>query len=52
MSDTIQALRQALPYVRLYKGKTFVVKIGGAPCSDAARLKDLAQSEDLARYVL
>ncbi|HAH05794.1 MAG TPA: acetylglutamate kinase [Elusimicrobia bacterium] len=29
MPDAIRALRQALPYVRLYKGKTFVVKIGG-----------------------
>lgn len=30
MSESaIVALKQALPYVRLYKGKTFVVKVGG-----------------------
>lgn len=30
MNDPIVALKQALPYVRLYKGKTFVVKLGGS----------------------
>ncbi len=29
-SATVAALRQAVPYIRLFKGKTFVVKIGGA----------------------
>lgn len=29
MPETIVALQQALPYVRLYKNKIFVVKIGG-----------------------
>ena len=28
-SLAIRALRSAAPYVRLYKGKTFVVKVGG-----------------------
>jgi acetylglutamate kinase len=42
-SATMEALKRALPYVRLFKGKTFVVKIGGAPCSDAALLRDLAE---------
>ncbi len=29
MNDAIHALKQALPYVRLYKGKVFVIKAGG-----------------------
>ena len=28
-SATVAALRQAVPYIRLFKGKTFVVKVGG-----------------------
>jgi acetylglutamate kinase len=38
----IAALRQALPYIRLYRGRVFVVKAGGAMCADQAVLKDLA----------
>lgn len=30
MMDAIETLKRAIPYVRLYKGKTFVVKAGGA----------------------
>lgn len=30
MTDSIETLKRAIPYVRLYKGKTFVVKAGGA----------------------
>ena len=29
-SAAVSALRQAVPYIRLFKGKTFVVKVGGA----------------------
>ena len=29
-SAAVAALRQAVPYIRLFKGKTFVVKVGGA----------------------
>jgi acetylglutamate kinase len=29
-SAAVAALRQAVPYIRLFKGKTFLVKIGGA----------------------
>lgn len=39
----IAALRQALPYIRLYRGRVFVVKAGGAMCADQAVLRDLAQ---------
>lgn len=42
-SATMEALKRALPYVRLFRGKTFVVKLGGGPCSDAALLADLAE---------
>jgi len=38
-SETMVALKRALPYIRLYKGKTFVVKTGGAlsaSCSSTA----------------
>ncbi len=42
-SVTMEALKRALPYVRLFKNRIFVVKVGGAPCGDAARLKDLAE---------
>ncbi len=36
-------LRRALPYIRLFKGATFVVKIGGVPCAEPAVLRDLAE---------
>lgn len=29
MSETVTALRKAAPYLRLYRGQTFVVKLGG-----------------------
>jgi acetylglutamate kinase len=39
-------LREALPYVRLFKGKTFVVKVGGALLADAGATREvLAQVE-------
>ena len=37
----IRALRSASPYIRLYKGKTFVVKAGGAVFGDAAMTRAL-----------
>ena len=33
-SAAIRALRSAAPYIRMYKGKTFVVKAGGAVFGD------------------
>ena len=42
-SATMESLKRALPYVRLFRGKAFVVKIGGAPCSDARLLRDLCE---------
>jgi len=48
-SATMDALKRALPYVRLFKGKTFVVKIGGAPCADRALLHELAEQLSVVR---
>jgi acetylglutamate kinase len=48
-SATMEALKRALPYVRLFRNKTFVVKIGGAPSSDPALLRDLAEQLSVVR---
>ncbi|MBL8842239.1 MAG: acetylglutamate kinase [Planctomycetes bacterium] len=48
-SATMDSLKRALPYVRLFKGKTFVVKIGGAPCSEPSLLRDLAEQLSVVR---
>ncbi len=48
-SATMDSLKRALPYVRLFKGKIFVVKIGGAPCSDPSLLRDLAEQLSVVR---
>ncbi len=40
---TISALRAAAPYIRLYKGKIFVVKAGGAIFGDAAMTRSLIE---------
>ena len=39
-------LREALPYVRLFKGRTFVVKAGGALLADAAATRDVLEQVD------
>jgi acetylglutamate kinase len=39
----IRALRSAAPYVRLYKGKTFVVKAGGGVFADIASTRALVE---------
>lgn len=39
----IAALRGATPYIRLYKGKTFVIKAGGAVFGDVARTRALIE---------
>ncbi len=48
-SATMEALKRALPYVRLFKNKIFVVKIGGQPCGDLALLRDLAEQLSVVR---
>ena len=39
----IRALRNAAPYIRLYKGKTFVVKAGGGVFADAVTTRALVE---------
>lgn len=48
-SATMTALRRALPYIRLYRDKTFVVKIGGGPCADSGALARLAEEVGVLR---
>jgi acetylglutamate kinase len=42
-SATVRALKAAAPYVRLYKGKVFVVKAGGAVFADGAGTRMLIE---------
>lgn len=42
-SATVRALKGAAPYVRLFKGKVFVVKAGGAVFADAASTHGLME---------
>jgi acetylglutamate kinase len=39
----IRSLRSAAPYIRMYKGKTFVVKAGGGVFADAAAVRGLIE---------
>jgi acetylglutamate kinase len=50
-SATIRALRNASPYIRLYKGKTFVVKAGGAVFGDAALTRALVEQISILHYL-
>jgi len=47
---TISALRNASPYIRLYKGKVFVVKAGGAVFGDAAMTRALIEQIAILHY--
>lgn len=40
---SIEALRRALPYLRLYRGKVFVLKASGSLCADPLGLRQLAE---------
>jgi acetylglutamate kinase len=40
---TIMGLLRALPYIRLFKGRVFVVKLGGTACSDATILRQVVE---------
>jgi acetylglutamate kinase len=48
---TIRALRAASPYIRLYKGKTFVVKAGGAVFGDPALTRALVEQIAILHYL-
>jgi acetylglutamate kinase len=46
----IRSLRSAAPYIRMYKGKTFVVKAGGGVFSDAAAVHGLIEQIAILHY--
>jgi len=46
----IRALRGAAPYIRLYKGKTFVVKAGGGVFADTAATRVLVEQIAILHY--
>ncbi len=46
----IRALRSAAPYIRLYKGKTFVVKAGGGVFAEAQRTRALVEQIAILHY--
>jgi acetylglutamate kinase len=46
----IRALRSAAPYIRLYKGKTFVVKVGGGVFTDPAATRVLIEQIAILHY--
>jgi acetylglutamate kinase len=48
---TMAGLTRALPYIRLYKGRAFVIKLGGALGSDTALLKQIAEQVSVLREV-
>ena len=46
----IRSLRSAAPYIRMYKGKTFVVKAGGGVFADAAAVRVLIEQIAILHY--
>jgi len=46
----IRALKSAAPYIRLYKGKTFVVKAGGGVFADADATRALVEQIGILHY--
>jgi acetylglutamate kinase len=50
-SATIHALRNASPYIRLYRGKVFVIKAGGAVFGDAALTRALIEQIAILHYL-
>jgi acetylglutamate kinase len=46
----IRALRSAAPYIRMYKGKTFVVKASGGVFADAASTRVLVEQIAILHY--
>src|SRR5215469_3187675 len=50
-SITVRALRNASPYIRLYKGKAFVIKAGGGVFDDAELLRALVEQIAILHYL-
>ena len=48
---TLRALRAAAPYIRLYKGKTFVIKAGGAVFGDEQLIRALMEQIAILHYL-
>lgn len=48
---TIRALRAAAPYIRMYKGRTFVIKAGGAVFGDAEMTRALIEQIAILHYL-
>jgi acetylglutamate kinase len=48
---TMRALRNASPYIRLYKGKIFVIKAGGAVFGDDAMTRALIEQIAILHYL-
>jgi len=46
----IRALRSAAPYIRMYKGKTFVVKAGGGVFAERATTRTLVEQIGILHY--
>jgi acetylglutamate kinase len=46
----IRSLRSAAPYIRMYKGKTFVVKAGGGVFADATAVRALIEQIAILHY--
>ena len=46
----IRALKSAAPYIRMYKGKTFVVKAGGGVFADDAATRSLVEQIAILHY--
>ena len=46
----IRALKSAAPYIRMYKGKTFVVKAGGGVFGDGAATRSLVEQIGILHY--
>src|SRR3984885_473573 len=47
----IHALRSAAPYIRMYKGKTFVIKAGGGVFGDPALTHSLIEQISILHYM-
>jgi acetylglutamate kinase len=50
-SQGVRALRSAAPYIRMYKGKTFVVKAGGAVFGDPVATRALIEQIAILHYL-
>jgi len=51
LEQTAKTLIEALPYIREWSGKTFVIKYGGAAMTDEALKRSVAQDLALLHYV-